>query len=103
MIHDTKRVDSIRARTKAQLELVATLEAKIKKGTLPQLQLARNQLGDIEGFFLGQLGKEDRTLREEALWLDGAEHMLQMWTGELKKVDEQFRKFGPAQIEIIGG
>jgi hypothetical protein len=60
------------------------MEAEIKKGTLPQLQLARNQLGDIESFFLAQRGKEDRTLREEALWLDSPEHLLQMWTGELK-------------------
>jgi hypothetical protein len=40
MIHDTDRVESIRARTTVQLQLVSTLEAKIKKGTLPQLQLA---------------------------------------------------------------
>ena len=103
MIHDTKRVESIRARTTAQLQLVSTLEAKIKKGTLPQLQLMRNQLGDIESFFLAQLKKESRTPREESMWLDSAEHMLQIWTAELKKVDEQFKNFGPGQIEIIGG
>ena len=86
-----------------QLQLVSKLEAKIKKGTLPQLQLARNQLGDIESFFLAQLGREERTPREEAMWLAGAEHMLQIWTAELEKVDIQFNKFGPGQVEIVGG
>jgi hypothetical protein len=103
MIHDTDRVESIRARTTVQLQLVSKLEAKIKKGTLPQLQLARNQLGDIESFFLAQLGREERTPREEAMWLAGAEHMLQIWTAELEKVDIQFKKFGPGQVEIVGG
>ncbi len=103
MIHDTTRVESIRARTTAQLQLVSILEAKIKKGTLPQLQLARNQLGDIESFFLAHLDREERTPREEARWLTAAEHMLEIWTAELKKVDTQFEKFGPGQAEIVGG
>lgn len=103
MIHDTTHVESIRARTTAQLQLVSTLEAKIKKGALPQLQLARNQLGDIESFFLAQLGLEERTPREEAMWLAGAEHTLHFWTAELKKVDTQLKKFGPGQAEIVDG
>jgi hypothetical protein len=102
MIHDINRVESIRARATVQLQLVSTLEAKIKKGTMPQLQLARNQLGDIESFFLAQLVRGERTPREEAIWLAGAEHMLQTWTAELNKVDIQFQKFGPGQVEIVG-
>jgi hypothetical protein len=103
MIHDTGRVERIRARTAEQLQLVSTLEAKIKKGTLPQLELARNQLGDVESFFLAQLDREERTPREEALWLAGAEHMLEMWIAELKKVDTRFKRFGPGEAEIFGG
>ena len=103
MIHDTNRVESIRARTAEQLEKVSALQAKISKGTLPQLELARNQLGDIESFFLAHLDRQERTPREEASWLDAAEHMLQLWIAELEKVDTQFKKFGAAQIEIIGG
>jgi hypothetical protein len=54
-------------------------------------------------FFLAQLSREERTPREEAMWLASAEHMLQIWTAELKKVDGQFKKFGPRQVEIVGG
>lgn len=103
MIHDTKRVESIRARTTDQLQLASTLKTTISKGTLPQLELARNQLGDIESFFLAQLDRQERTPREEAMWLDAAEHLLQIWTAELKKVDIQFKNFGPGQVKIIGG
>ncbi len=95
MIHDTKRVESLRARTTAQLELVSTLQEKIAKGELPQLRLAHNQLGDIESFFLARLDTEERTPLEEARWLAGAEHLLQIWTAEVQKVDAQFKQFGP--------
>ena len=65
------------------------------------MRLAKNQLGDIESFFLAQLIKESRTPREEAIWLDNAEYMLRIWTDELKKIDEQFKTFGPGQVEIL--
>jgi hypothetical protein len=71
MVHDTKRVESLRTRAKAQLELVSTLQAKIAEGELPQLTLARNLLEDMESFFLARLDTEERTPLEEARWLAG--------------------------------
>ena len=102
MIHDPKRVETIRARTAAQLQLVSTLEAKIKTGRLPQLELARNSLDDIEHCYLAQLEMESRTPDEEDTWLHTAEQVLESWTDQLKKLDEQFTNFGPRDIEIVG-
>ena len=102
MIHDPKRVESIRARTAAQLQLVSTLEAKIKTGRLQQLELAHNSLDEIENCYLAQLEMESRTPDEEDRWLHTAEDVLQAWTDQLKKLDEQFTNFGPRDIEIVG-
>jgi hypothetical protein len=104
MIHDPTRVESIRSRALANVQLLSALEIKFETGALPpQLQIARNQLKDVERFFLARIGRESMTAAEEARWLDGAEHMLQAWVGEVQRVSEQFKGFGPGQIEIIGG
>lgn len=102
MIHDTARVEAIRARVAAQLELVTSLEAKIVKGKLDALQVARNQTADIETVLLRDLERQDRTPAEEARWLSFAEHMLQTWAPYLKQTEEQFIKYGD-RIEIVAG
>jgi hypothetical protein len=48
MIHDKARVDAIRARVTAQVELIKSLEAKIVKGKHAMLEIARNQTQDAE-------------------------------------------------------
>lgn len=102
MIHDTTRVVAIRARVAAQIDLIKSLEAKIVKGKLDALEVARNQTEDIETFFLQDLERQDRTPAEEARWLSSAEHMLQSWGPYLKQTEEQFSKYGD-RIQIVGG
>jgi hypothetical protein len=102
MIHDKGRVHAIRARAVAQIELIKSLEAKILKGKLQALEVARNQTQDIETFFLRELEGNDRTPAEEARWLSFAEQMLQTWVPYLKQTQEQFSKYGD-RIEIVGG
>jgi hypothetical protein len=79
------------------------LEAKIVKGQLDALKVARDQTADIETFFLRDLERQDRTPPEEARWLSFAEHMLQTWGPYLKQTQEQFSKYGHIGIEIVGG
>ena len=100
MIHNTQRVASIRTRAKIEIARTTQLQAKIKKGELPILTVAHNQLDDIETFWLTQLERESRTPQEEAVWLDQAEKTLQIWTAELNRIEEHFKGAGP--IEIIG-
>jgi hypothetical protein len=102
MIHDTTRVVAIRARVAAQIDLIKSLEAKIVKGKLDALEVARNQTEDIETFFLQDLERPDRTPAEEARWLSSAEHMLQTWGPYLTQTEEQFSKYGD-RIQIVGG
>jgi hypothetical protein len=102
MIHDTTRVVAIRARVAAQIDLIKSLEAKIVKGKLDALEVARNQTEDIETFFLQDLERRDRTPAEEARWLSSAEHILQTWGPYLKQTEEQFGKYGD-RIQIVGG
>jgi hypothetical protein len=102
MIHDTTRVVAIRARVAAQIDLIKSLEAKIVKGKLDALEVARNQTEDIETFFLQDLERQDCTPAEEARWLSSAEHMLQTWGPYLKQTEEQFSKYGD-RIQIVGG
>ena len=103
MIHDQARVDAIRARAQAQVALIDSLEAKIVKGKLSTLKVARNQTNDIETFFLKDLERNQRTPAEEARWLSFAEHMLQTWAPYLKETEGQFSKYGGVGIEIVGG
>jgi len=103
MAHDQARVDAIRARAATQLELIKSLEAKIVKGKLSILDVARNQTADIETFFLKDMERNQRTPAEEARWLSVAEHMLQTWAPYLKETEVQFSKFGGVGIEIVGG
>jgi hypothetical protein len=103
VIHDKARVEAIRARAVAQLELIKSLEAMIVKGKHAMLEVARNQTDDIETLFLSDLDRQERTAAEEARWLSYAEHMLQTWSPYLKQTEEQFRKFGGSGIEVIGG
>jgi hypothetical protein len=104
MIHNPSRVEAIRMRAAFQLQLIDELELKIKEGDLPLLQVARNQLGDIERFFIAQLEKDStRTLNEEGRWLDGAEYLLQAWTPELQKIKAAFDNYGSVPIQIIDG
>jgi len=102
MIHDQARVDAIRARVAAQIELIRSLEAKIVKGTFPALEVARKQTGDIASFFLEDVERQGRTAAEEARWLSYAEHMLQVWAPYLKDVEAQFGKYSSVRIEIVG-
>jgi len=103
MIHDKARVDAIRARAMAQIELIKSLEAMIVKGKHEMLEVARNQTEDIETLFLMDLDRQERTAAEEARWLSYAEHMLQTWGPSLKQTEDQFRKFGGRGIEVVGG
>ena len=103
MIHDAKRVESIRTRAAELLQLVAALKSQITKGKLELLDVAENQLEDIETFFLASLEKEDRTPSEEAYWLTGAEHMLAVWPAQLQRLNEQFKLYGSKNIQVIGG
>src|SRR3989442_15947230 len=103
MIHDKIRVDALRARVAVQLDLIKSLEAKIVKGKLDALEVARYQTEDIETFFLRDLERQDRTPAEEARWLSYAEHQFQTWGPYLSEVQERFNKYGGAGIEIVGG
>lgn len=103
MIHDKTRVDSLRARVAAQLDLIRSLEAKIVKGKLDALEVARYQTEDIETFFLRDLERQDRTPAEEARWLSYAERQFQTRGPYLREVQERFNKYGSVGIEIVGG
>jgi hypothetical protein len=103
MVRDPARVDAIRSKVAAQLELISSLEGQIAKGSLEQLTVARNQTNDIESLFLKDLDKKDRSPDEEARWLYAAERMLATWGPYLKQTEEQFRRFGGKNIQIIGG
>jgi hypothetical protein len=103
MIHDTQRVSSLRSRADAQISLASQLQAKIKKGKLPILTVARNQLGDIEEFFIADLDKTERTPQDERRWLDNAERVLQIWTSELQWIEDRFKQSGGGSIQNIGG
>jgi hypothetical protein len=101
MIHDQARVEAIRACAAAQIELIKLLEAKIIKGKLPALDVARRQTGDIESCLLKDLERQDRTPAEEARWLDYAERMLQTWAPYLQDTEAQFNKYSGVGIEIV--
>jgi hypothetical protein len=103
MIHDKLRVDALRARVAAQLDSIKSLEAKIVEGKLDALEVARCQTEDIESFFLQDLERQDRTAADEARWLSYAEHQFQTWGPYLRDVQERFKKYGGAGIEIVGG
>src|SRR5215471_13732892 len=94
MIYDKARVEAIRARAAARIALIKSLESKIVKGKHVMLEVARHHMGDIESFFLQDLNRRDRTPNEEAMWLSGAEYMLQSWEPNLKEAEEKFGKFG---------
>jgi hypothetical protein len=102
MIHDQARVDAIRTRAQAQIELIKLLEAKIVRGKLRMLEVARKQTSHIEAFFLKDLERNQRTPAEEAKLLSFAEHMLQTWAPYLKETEAKFSKFGGHGIEIVG-
>jgi len=85
MIHDKARVEGLRARVAAQVELIKSLEVKIVKGKLDALKVARNQTEDIETLYLQDLEREHRTPAEEARWLSCAEHNLEAWVPFLKQ------------------
>lgn len=101
MVHDKARVEAIRARINVQLELVKSLEAKIAKGNLDPLRLARLHTEDIESFFLKDLDRKDRTADEEARWLSSAEENLQAAAASLDHIKQQFSKFGDHGVEIV--
>ena len=103
MIHDKARVDAIRARAMAQIELIKSLESMIVRGKHEMLEVARNQTEDIETLFLMDLDRQERTAAEEARWLSYAEHMLKAWGPSLERTEAQFRKFGGKGIEVVGG
>jgi hypothetical protein len=44
MIHDKARVEAIRAKAQAQIELIDTLTGKIVKGELEALDVARKRI-----------------------------------------------------------
>ena len=102
MVHDKARVDAIRARVAAQIELINSLQAKIVKGKLDWLDVARNQTQDVETLFLRDLERQDRSPGEEARWLSFAEYMLQTWELQLKQTQDQFSKYGNMGIEVVG-
>jgi hypothetical protein len=102
MVHDKARVQNIRARAQSQLQRIEALQAKIVKGELDALRVARFQTDDIESFFLQDLERRERTASEEAFWLSGAEKMLQVWTPFLDRTEEQFKKYGDRGIQIVG-
>ncbi len=102
MIYDTARVEAIRARVAAQTALINSLEARIVKGKLHALEVARHQTADIETFFIRDLERQDRTPDEEARRLSYAEYMLQTWGPYLEQTQEQFRKYGNIGIEVVG-
>lgn len=103
MIHDKARAEAIRVRVAARLDLIKSLEAKIVKGKLDALEVARNQTEDIETFFLRDLERQDRTPPEEARWLSYAEQQFQAWGPYLKEGQDRFNKYGDIGIEIVGG
>ena len=103
MIHDKVRADALRARVAAQLDLIKLLEAKIVKGKLDALEVARHQTEDIETLFLRDLERQDRTPAEEARWLSYAEHHFETWWPYLKGIQERFNKQGDTGIEIVRG
>ncbi len=94
MVHDQARVAAIRARMNDHLQRIYALKAKIVKGNLDALDVARNQTDDIESFFLADLNRRDRSPSEEAFWLSGAERMLQVWAPYIQTTEQQFAQYG---------
>jgi hypothetical protein len=102
MIHDKTRVEAIRARMNDHLQRIEAMKAKIVKGNLDALDVARNQTEDIGTFFLADLDRQDRSPAQEAFWLSGAERMLQVWAPYIQKTEQQFAQYGDHGIQIIG-
>ena len=76
MIHDTQRVERIRQSIAKGLKRLSALEAKIagkNNDVRQQLAQARNHFDDIELNYLSELGKEERSPKQEARWLDSAD------------------------------
>ena len=98
MIHSPERVKAIRDRVAADLEAVAYLEAQTKDpGFRQRLQLIRHQIEDIELFFLATSARESRTSEQEALWLDQAEKILNVYVApQIKDAQDDFARFGPS-------
>ncbi len=95
MIHDPKRVESIRDRVAAEQPVISDLEDLIKDpGIREYLGMARNHLDEAESM-LGRLTEESRTANEEARWLDGAELELQLAAVYRKFVQDMLAKYGP--------
>jgi hypothetical protein len=102
MMHDKARVEAIRARVNAHLELIKLLQSKIAKGNLPALEVARNQIKDVETLYLNDLDKKDRTAVEEAEWLSYAEAYLHASEPQLRQIEGQIKSFGDTPIQVVG-
>jgi hypothetical protein len=91
MIYDQKRIDAIRRRVIAKLEMLRQIDSQTDDEFRSQLKHPRNRLIDIDKT-LTDLSWRSRTPEDESHWLDGvekflrmAEHACQFWEDEFAK------------------
>ena len=92
----SERVQGLRAKAKAERELISNLNGSLSDAHLKQqLKNASNLLDDVEGFFLDEkILQERRSAGEWSYWLAGADKALQHAIQSREYVEGIVRKFG---------
>ena len=100
LAHAPKRVQAIRDSAATYIEAVADLEVQVRDpGIRERLQQVRNEVGDVETFFIASLSRESRTAAQESAWLGNAEMALQLAALKLKAIQDTIQH-GPNVANI---
>ena len=97
MIHDGKRVSTLRASAKAGIKAIDELRDKTTDSGFHEILVPPgHSFADIESFFIPRLeSRDDGTPAEEALLLNAAEGTLDMANQRLRQLQEMFKTYGP--------
>ncbi len=89
MIHNPARVEMIRQKASAHLKRISDLEARVKDPSIRErLKHAKFTVGDVEGVFLSQLEREQRTPEQEARWLSYTVMVLALAELEINPIED---------------
>ena len=93
------RVNSIRQKAATYLQRISDLEARVKdQGIHERLKHAKFTVGDVEGVFLSQLEREQRTAEQEARWLSYTTMVLALAEFEINPIEDAVAKFGDGVV-----
>jgi hypothetical protein len=98
------RVEQIKARAKAELTLISSLEEKLPENVPHakwKLRQGNNQLKEVETFLLPSALRATKETDAQR-WLDTAEFVIAEAMRYRKSVQDNFDKYGPHMIEIGG-